>query len=83
MLQKPSTVQPTSQHWKKILLDTVKQFISFAPYMMIGVAVGALLHGYVPQDTFENLNEWSSGDLIWLVLEMQNELRYQEELKNE
>ena len=32
--------------------------------------------------TFENLNEWSSSDLIWLVLEMQNELRYQEELKN-
>ena len=32
--------------------------------------------------TFENLNEWSSGDLIWLVLEMQNELRYQKELKN-
>ena len=32
--------------------------------------------------TFENLNEWSSCDLIWLVLEMQNELRYQKELKN-
>jgi hypothetical protein len=25
--------------------------------------------------TFENLNEWSSGDLIWLVLEMQEELK--------
>ena len=25
--------------------------------------------------TFEGLNEWSSGDLIWLVLEMQEELK--------
>ena len=25
--------------------------------------------------TFENLNEWSNGDLIWLVLEMQEELK--------
>ena len=25
--------------------------------------------------TFESLNEWSSGDLIWLVLEMQEELK--------
>jgi len=25
--------------------------------------------------TFENLNEWSSSDLIWLVLEMQEELK--------
>jgi hypothetical protein len=24
---------------------------------------------------FESLNEWSSGDLIWLVLEMQEELK--------
>ena len=25
--------------------------------------------------TFESLNEWNSGDLIWLVLEMQEELK--------
>ena len=25
--------------------------------------------------TFESLNEWSNGDLIWLVLEMQEELK--------
>jgi len=54
--QQATIVQSTSQHWKKLLVDTTKQFISFAPYMMIGVAVGALLHGYVPQNAFENLN---------------------------
>jgi len=52
-------VVTTAQHWKKLLSDTVKQFISFAPYMMIGVAVGALLHGYVPQNAFANLTGYS------------------------
>jgi uncharacterized membrane protein YraQ (UPF0718 family) len=54
-----STTQPNSQHWKKLMNDTAKQFISFAPYMMFGVAVGALLHGYVPQTAFENLKGYS------------------------
>ena len=57
--QQPSTEQPSSQHWKKLLVDTSKQFISFAPYMMIGVAVGAILHGYVPQNAFENLKGYN------------------------
>ncbi len=57
--QEQSTLQPSSQHWKKLLVDTSKQFISFAPYMMIGVAVGALLHGYVPQNAFENLKRYN------------------------
>lgn len=25
--------------------------------------------------TFENLNEWNKGDLIWLVLEMQEQIK--------
>ena len=25
--------------------------------------------------TFESLNEWSNGDLVWLVLEIQEELK--------
>ena len=57
---KLNPVQPTSLHWKKLLVDSSKQFISFAPYMMIGVAVGAILHGYVPQNAFENLKGHSA-----------------------
>jgi uncharacterized membrane protein YraQ (UPF0718 family) len=57
--QQPNPVQQTSQHWKKLLVDTTKKFVSFAPYMLIGVAVGALLHGYVPQDTFGKLNGYN------------------------
>ncbi len=52
-------MQSAAPHWKKLLVDTSKQFISFAPYMMIGVAVGALLHGYVPQNAFENLQGYN------------------------
>jgi len=25
--------------------------------------------------TFESLNEWGKGDLVWLVLEMQEQLK--------
>jgi len=41
--------------WKKLFSETITQFLSFAPYMVIGVAVGAVLHGYVPTSTFETL----------------------------
>ncbi len=59
-LNKPvSTSQPNYQLSKKLLKETVKQFISFAPYMILGVAIGASLHGYVPQTTFENLKGYS------------------------
>jgi uncharacterized membrane protein YraQ (UPF0718 family) len=36
-------------------LETIKQFKSFAPYMVLGVAVGAVLHGYVPEEAFASL----------------------------
>ena len=57
--QKPSSVPTTSQHWTTLFVDITKQFISFAPYMMIGVAVGAVLHGFVPQNTFEKLANYN------------------------
>ncbi|MFT5294595.1 MAG: uncharacterized membrane protein YraQ (UPF0718 family) [Colwellia sp.] len=65
--QEPITIQNKSQHWKNLLLDTTKQFISFAPYMMIAVAVGALLHGYVPQNAFDNLNGYNVVAIIPLA----------------
>jgi len=41
--------------WKRLFIETIKQFISFAPYMVMGVAVGAVLHGYVPENAFSSL----------------------------
>lgn len=36
--------------WKKNLESTLKDFKSFFPYMLLGVAIGALIHGFVPAD---------------------------------
>lgn len=53
------STQPPSLQWQKLLTDTIKQFISFAPFMIFGIAVGALLHGYVPQEAFEHLKGYN------------------------
>lgn len=45
--------------WQKLFSETWSQFISFAPYMVIGVAVGSILHGYVPQSMFAKLNGYN------------------------
>ncbi|WP_196140337.1 permease [Aliikangiella sp. G2MR2-5] len=49
---------------KKLLTAAIKQFISFAPYMAIGVTIGAILHGYVPAEFF---GELASGADWWLI----------------
>lgn len=41
--------------WKKIsdkelIKKTWKQFLSFAPYIAIGIAIGAFVHGFVPEE---------------------------------
>ena len=41
--------------WKKIsdkalMKKTWKQFLSFAPYIAIGIGIGAFVHGFVPQE---------------------------------
>lgn len=65
--QKTTPVNATSKHWQVLLKETLNQFISFAPYMIIGVAVGALLHGYVPEHAFENLQGYSTAIIIPLT----------------
>lgn len=39
--------------------ETYSQFKTMLPYMIVGVAVGAALHGYVPTDFFTNLSQQS------------------------
>lgn len=41
---------PGENRWKKVFLDAVKQFVKLLPFMMIGVAIGALIHGFLPAD---------------------------------
>jgi len=49
------TIKNNTLNWKSLFIETIKQFISFAPYMVLGVAVGAALHGYVPENAFSSL----------------------------
>lgn len=35
---------------KALLKKTWKQFLSFAPYIAIGIGIGAFVHGFVPQE---------------------------------
>lgn len=35
---------------KDLMKKTWKQFLSFAPYIAIGIAIGAFVHGFVPQE---------------------------------
>ena len=47
-----------------LLKETLNQFISFSPYMVLGVMVGAVLHGFVPESFFNSvafLTDW------WLI----------------
>jgi len=44
---------------KALMKKTWKQFLSFAPYIAIGVAIGAVVHGFVPQ---ELLTKYASAD---------------------
>lgn len=57
-----NNIEPLS--WKKLLKSTVRQFVSFSPYMAIGVVIGAFLHGYVPQSMFAVIAEQNS---MWLI----------------
>ncbi len=40
----------TDSFWKKNWLSTLSEFKTFFPYMLLGVGIGALIHGLVPAD---------------------------------
>lgn len=44
---------------KKMMKKTWQQFLSFAPYIAIGIAIGAFVHGFVPQ---EWLSQYASAN---------------------
>ena len=60
-----SSGQPANQsNWKTLTAQAWKQFKSFTPYMAIGVAIGALLHGYIPESLFQHLGQ---NLQFWLI----------------
>jgi uncharacterized membrane protein YraQ (UPF0718 family) len=36
--------------WREMLMEALQQFRSFLPYVAVGVAIGALCHGFVPDE---------------------------------
>jgi uncharacterized membrane protein YraQ (UPF0718 family) len=51
-------------NWISLVKETLLQFVSFMPYMILGVAIGAALHGYVPTSFFGKLSSVAS---YWLI----------------
>ncbi len=49
---------------KSIVLKTWKQFISFVPYIAIGIGIGAFVHGFVPE---EMITKYAGSDNIFAV----------------
>ena len=44
---------------KSLLIKTWKQFLSFAPYIAVGIGIGAFVHGFVPH---ELLSKYAGAD---------------------
>lgn len=41
--------------WKKIFNDAVQQFAKLLPFVVLGVAIGSVIHGFLPADLVANL----------------------------
>ncbi len=51
--------QPQPKRWKRIFAEAVGQFRTFLPYVLIGVVIGAIAHGFVPKDL---VVKWAGPD---------------------
>ena len=50
--------------YKELLTKTYKQFLSFLPYIAIGMGIGAFVHGFVPK---EFITQYAGSDNIFAV----------------
>jgi len=67
----PSAVKSTTSNKikeklfdKTLLLKTWKQFVSFVPYIAIGIGIGAFVHGFVPEAV---ITKYAGSDNIFAV----------------
>ncbi len=65
---KPQTIHaatpPTPSRARRLLNDAIAQFRSFLPHVLIGVAIGAMAHGFVPDQW---LIEYAGSDNFWAI----------------
>ena len=50
--------------WRSALRQAISQTRSFVPHLALGVAVGAVVHGYVPASVLQNM---STANPWWLI----------------
>lgn len=58
---KKLSIKELLKYWWKDAMDITKKIF---PYVLLGVALGALIHGFVPDTLIENA---LSGDALWTV----------------
>lgn len=66
-INKPCCINPQNKNklfTKQLVLKTWKQFLSFAPYIAIGIGIGAIVHGFVPKDL---ITKYAGNDNIFAV----------------
>ena len=51
-----SPVKVNKINYRSLINESLSQFVSFLPYMMLGVGIGAVLHGFVPASFFSDLS---------------------------
>lgn len=49
---------------KEIILKTWKQFLSFVPYITLGIGIGAFVHGFIPENL---ITKYAGNDNIFAV----------------
>ncbi len=49
---------------KRLVLKTWKQFVDFIPYIALGIGIGAVIHGFVPQSI---ITQYAGADNKWAV----------------
>ncbi|MCF6174040.1 MAG: permease [Campylobacteraceae bacterium] len=49
---------------KELVLKTWKQFVDFMPYIAIGIGIGAIIHGFIPQSI---ITQYAGADNKWAV----------------
>ena len=65
--QETNAPQKYKIKFKALVKESVSQFLSFSPYMVAGVSVGAVVHGYVPESLFAKLGAQQAWWLIPLA----------------
>jgi len=63
-VSKPQEKESASYIIKKITSQALRIFKKVTPYVLVGVGIGAFIHGYVPDNYFE---QYIQADNIWAV----------------